>query len=222
MVSGHALGGLVVAFLGVRAALVADAGAFGASALLISLGVRYRSAAAGPAARGTSRFAVMFAGVRLVFDDARCGPSGCSAGWSRSTCPDGPCRPVRGELPRLAGSSDRHRPGVRREAFRHRSGRGDIRSRGSSIGQAALDGPDGGCRLRHAAALLAADGPARCAVDHHRIGACASYQLAANAAFVACVPPEPGSSLRAGERRYASSTGSMDRPGRRGRFVRSD
>lgn len=69
-VSGYALGGLVVAFLGVQPALLVDAGTFAASGLLIWLWVRRRPAAAAPAADGSSgrsQFAQMAAGVRLVF-----------------------------------------------------------------------------------------------------------------------------------------------------------
>src|SRR6266849_529793 len=45
LVSGFALGGLVVASLGVRAALLADAATFAVSALLVGVGVRKRPAA---------------------------------------------------------------------------------------------------------------------------------------------------------------------------------
>jgi MFS family permease len=70
MVAGFALGGFVVAFLGVRAALLVDAGTFAASAALIRLWVAARPAAALPAGR-PSQSAQMAAGVRLVFGDSR-------------------------------------------------------------------------------------------------------------------------------------------------------
>jgi hypothetical protein len=72
MVSGFALGGLVVAGLGVRAALLTDAATFAVSALLVRVGVRRRPAAidvAGRAASRPSQFAGMLTGVRLVFGD---------------------------------------------------------------------------------------------------------------------------------------------------------
>src|SRR5260370_10007360 len=69
MVSGSALGGLVVAVLGVRAALLADAATFAASALLVRFWVRQRPAAAHAAAGRRSQFAEMAAGVRLVLGD---------------------------------------------------------------------------------------------------------------------------------------------------------
>jgi MFS family permease len=71
MVSGYAIGGLVVAFLGIRTALLADAATFLASAVLVRFGVRRRPAAASPAVRRPSRFAEMAAGVRLVFGHRR-------------------------------------------------------------------------------------------------------------------------------------------------------
>ncbi len=74
MVSGFALGGLVVAGLGVRAALLTDAATFAVSALLVGVGVRRRPAAidvAGAGASHPSQFAEMLTGARLVFGDVR-------------------------------------------------------------------------------------------------------------------------------------------------------
>ncbi len=73
MVAGFALGGLVVAGLGVRAALLADAVTFAASALLVGFGVHKRPAAidaSGAAVSHPSQFADMLTGTRLVFGDA--------------------------------------------------------------------------------------------------------------------------------------------------------
>ena len=72
-VLGFALGGVVVATLGTRTALVADAATFGVSALLLMLWVHKRPAAAGRGAAGQtpSHWADMVAGVRLVFGDTR-------------------------------------------------------------------------------------------------------------------------------------------------------
>ena len=70
MVLGFALGGVTVAALGTRGALGTDAATFAVSALLLSLWVRPRPAAAGPrAAARPSHRADMAAGVRLVFGD---------------------------------------------------------------------------------------------------------------------------------------------------------
>lgn len=67
MVAGFALGGVVVTALHPGGALVADAATFAASALLVRFGVRGRPAAAGQAGTAGSRFGEIAAGVRLVF-----------------------------------------------------------------------------------------------------------------------------------------------------------
>jgi MFS family permease len=70
MVLGFALGGVTVAALGTRGALGVDAATFAASALLLTLGVRRRPAAAGsPGAKRPSHWAEAAAGMRLVFGD---------------------------------------------------------------------------------------------------------------------------------------------------------
>jgi MFS family permease len=69
MVLGFALGGVTVAALGTRGALGVDAATFAASALLLTLWVRRRPAAAGSPARKPSHWAEAAAGMRLVFGD---------------------------------------------------------------------------------------------------------------------------------------------------------
>jgi MFS family permease len=69
MVSGFALGGVVVAFLGTRAALIADAATFAVSALLVLAGVRARPAAAAGARGGGGQAVALAGGIRLVFAD---------------------------------------------------------------------------------------------------------------------------------------------------------
>jgi predicted MFS family arabinose efflux permease len=66
-VAGAAAGGVAVAVLGVRPALVIDAATFAASALLIGLGTRARPAAAQPGE--ASPLVRAAAGLRLVFGD---------------------------------------------------------------------------------------------------------------------------------------------------------
>jgi signal transduction histidine kinase/predicted MFS family arabinose efflux permease len=66
-VAGAAGGGVTVAVLGVRPALVIDAATFAASAVLVGLGTRARPAAA--AATGPSPLAGMRDGFRVVFGD---------------------------------------------------------------------------------------------------------------------------------------------------------
>lgn len=69
MVSGFAVGGVVVAYLGARTALVADAATFGASGLLVRFGVQYRATARVTTGRESSQIGEIVAGVRLVFSD---------------------------------------------------------------------------------------------------------------------------------------------------------
>ena len=68
-VAGAAGGGVAVAFLGVRPALVIDTATFVASGLLIGLGTRARPAPAAPQATQGSPLARAAAGLRLVFGD---------------------------------------------------------------------------------------------------------------------------------------------------------
>jgi MFS family permease len=70
MVAGFALGGVIVAAVHASGALSLDAATFAASALLLQLGIRRRPAAAGPGSGG-SALAEMASGVRLVFGRAR-------------------------------------------------------------------------------------------------------------------------------------------------------
>ena len=66
---GAVVGGVTVAFLGVRPALAIDAATFVLSGLLVGLGTRARAAAAQPDVAQPSPFARMLAGMRLVFTD---------------------------------------------------------------------------------------------------------------------------------------------------------
>jgi hypothetical protein len=67
MVAGFALGGIVVAGLHAGGALGLDAATFAASALLVQFGLRRRPAAASAGAGSTSRLGEIMAGIRLVF-----------------------------------------------------------------------------------------------------------------------------------------------------------
>jgi MFS family permease len=70
-VCGFAVGGVVVAVLGARTALLVDAATFAASALLVGRWVRRRPAATPVAGDRPSQFAQLAAGARLVFGDRR-------------------------------------------------------------------------------------------------------------------------------------------------------
>jgi MFS family permease len=67
--AGFAVGGVIVAALGVRTALLIDAATFAISAALAQIWVRQRPAAAAKMVGKTSQLAEIAAGVRLVFGD---------------------------------------------------------------------------------------------------------------------------------------------------------
>ncbi len=191
MASGFALGGLVVAVTGVRTALLADAATFAISAGLARFWVHQRPAAAGRAAGGPSQLAEIAAGVRLVFVDRRLRtlmllgwlvafyivPTGLAAPYAADT---------RSSLP-LAVST-----GLIFAACPFGTAVGAIifgrmvppRARQRWMGPLAV----AACGIL----LLCWLHPGLIAslVIIASSGSCASYQLAANAAFVAAVPAE--------------------------------
>jgi MFS family permease len=192
MVAGFALGGLVVAVLHSGGALAADAATFGASALLLGFGVASRPAAAGdPAVR--PRSGAVRAGLRLVFGSGTLRtlmlfgwlvtfyvvPMGLAVPLASSAAgPGGLPQAVvaglifaAGPLGGLAGSLlfSRLVPAARRSRWL-----GPLATACCALLMAFWLRPG----LVAALILLAAS------------GACTCYQLAANSAFVAAVPPE--------------------------------
>jgi MFS family permease len=191
MVAGFAVGGVVVAGLGVRTALLADAATFAASALLIQLWVRQRPAAAQQAVGRRSQLAEIAAGVRLVFGDRTLRtvmllgwlvafyvvPMGLAAPYAASFRTSLPI-PVSTGLVFAAGPF------------------------GTAVGAVVLGrvvGPASRQRLMGPLAIAACGLLALFWLRPDLVtalliiagsGACASYQLAANAVFVAAVPPE--------------------------------
>jgi Major Facilitator Superfamily len=191
VVSGYALGGLVVAFLGVRTALLVDAATFAVSAVLVWFWVRHRPAAASQAGSRQSRFAEMAAGVRLVFGHSTLRtlmlfgwlvafyevPMGLAAPYAAS---------FHGSLA-IAVST-----GLVFAAGPFGTAVGAVvfgRMVPSALRQRWM-GPMaiGACGVLLFCALQ--PGLATALLIIAISGACASYQLAANAAFVAAVPAE--------------------------------
>jgi MFS family permease len=191
MAAGFALGGLVVAVTGVRTALLLDAATFAISAGLARFWVRQRPAATDKAADGPSQLAEIAAGVRLVFGDRTLRtlmllgwlvafyvvPMGLAAPYAASFHTS-LAIPISTGLVFAAGPFGTAVGAVLfgrlvPQAWRQRL-----------MGPLAI----AACGLlallwlkpELVAALLIVAGS----------GACASYQLAANAAFVAVVPPE--------------------------------
>jgi MFS family permease len=191
MVSGFALGGLVVAVLGARTALLADAGTFAVSAVLIRAFVLHRPATARPAKGGPPQLAQMAAGVRLVFNDHTLRtlmllgwlvafyvvPMGLAAPYAASFHTS-LAIPIGTGLIFAAGPFGTALGAV---VF-GRLVPSAARQRWMGVMAVAACGVLMICALR--TGLIAA------LVIIAVSGACASYQLAANAAFVAAVPPQ--------------------------------
>jgi predicted MFS family arabinose efflux permease len=99
MVSGAAIGGLVVALFGAWPALGADALTFVASGLLIAVGTRARPAAAPGGPGGQNQFQAIGAGFRLVFGDPALRTLMC-LGWLAAfyEVPEGLAAPYVGRL----------------------------------------------------------------------------------------------------------------------------
>jgi MFS family permease len=191
MVSGFALGGVLVAVLGVRTALLADAATFAASAVLVRLWVRRRPAAALPAAGRRSQLAEMVAGVRLVFGD-RTLRTLMMLGWLVAfyVVPMGLAAPYAASfhtslaIPISTGLVFAAGP------------------LGTAVGAVVFGRivpPGSRQRLMGPLAIAACGLLLLCFLQPGLVaalliiagsGACASYQLAANAAFVAAVPAE--------------------------------
>jgi MFS family permease len=191
MVAGFALGGIVVAALHASGALSLDALTFAASALLVQFGVRRRPAAARASAQGGSQLGEIMAGVRLVFGRGVLRtlvlfgwlvtfyivPMGLAAPLAASLHTGLPLAVTTGlifaagPLGTMIGAIAFSRlvPAPRRQAW---------------LGPLAVAAC--GILLLLAVRLDLAALLAVLAIS----GAGASYQLAANAAFVAAVPPE--------------------------------
>jgi MFS family permease len=188
-VAGFALGGLVVAVLGARPALAIDAVTFAVSALLLRLWVRPRPPAASPR-EGGSRWEDLAAGIRLVFGD-RSLRTLMLFGWLVTfyVVPMGLAAPFaasfRGLPLAVATGLVFAAVPLGTAVGAYLLGRFvDPRLRQRWMGPLAI----GAC-----AVLLLCWGPPAFGISlviFAISGACAAYQVAANAAFVARVPPE--------------------------------
>ena len=191
MVSGFALGGVVVAVLGVRTALLADAATFAASAVLVRFWVRRRPAAAHPGAGRRSALADMAAGVRLVFGD-RTLRTLMLLGWLVAfyVVPMGLAAPYAASF--HTSFAIPISTGLVFAAGPFGTAVGAVLF-GRLVPQASrqrLMGPLAIAACGLLALLWLKPDLAVALLIIAGSGACASYQLAANAAFVAVVPPE--------------------------------
>lgn len=188
MVAGFALGGVVVAFLGTRTALAADAATFGLSAVLVLAGVQPRPAAAKYGERDHTRAGDIAAGLRLVFANRRLRTL-MLLGWLVTfyVVPQGLAVPYAARfhgIPTAVAAGLIFAAGPFGTAFGALAfGRlVDPATRVRWIGVLAVltSGLLTACGLR--------PGLAASLLIFVLSGSCAAYQLAANAAFVAAVP----------------------------------
>ena len=191
MVAGFALGGIVVTVLHAGGALILDAVTFAGSAVLVRAGVRSRPAAATHHAATASRLGQIMAGVHLVFGRPVLRTL-VLFGWLVTfyIVPMGLAAPIAARLHSGLPSAvttglvfaagpfgtmigaiafSRFVPPVRRQAWL-----GPLAVAACAVLVLFVFHPG----IAGTLAILAVS------------GACASYQLAANSAFVAAVPPE--------------------------------
>jgi MFS family permease len=191
MVAGFALGGIVVTVLHAGGALILDAVTFAGSAVLVRAGVRSRPAAATHHAAMASRLGQIMAGVHLVFGRPALRTL-VLFGWLVTfyIVPMGLAAPIAARLHSGLPSAiatglvfaagpfgtmigaiafSRFVPPVRRQAWL-----GPLAIAACAVLVLFVFHPG----IAGTLAILAVS------------GACASYQLAANSAFVAAVPPE--------------------------------
>lgn len=191
MVAGFALGGVIVAVLHASGALALDAATFAASAVLIRFGVQSRPAAATQAGTAASALGQIRAGVALVFGRPVLRTL-MLFGWLVTfyIVPMGLAAPIAARL-------DSGLPAAVATGLVFAAG-----PFGTMVGAIAFSrfvppprrqawlGPLAVAACAVLAAFALRPGLAATLAILAVSGACAAYQLAANSAFVAAVPPE--------------------------------
>lgn len=186
-VVGFAAGGAIVGFLGIRTSLLVDAVTYAVSAVIVRVCVRIHSVSPVAAHRSESRSGDFFSGARLVFRDPALRLP-MLFGWLAAfyNAPEGVVAPLARSL---GGGAVSVGVILAAQAF------GET---GGALAFSRLVGPETRLRLMGPLAI-ATSGllvlfAFRPSLDMSLLvlcasGACASYQLAANAAFVQAAPP---------------------------------
>ena len=188
-VLGFAAGGAVVGFFGTRLSLVIDAATFAASALIVRTWVRSRPAPAADGHHGTSRLAGIIAGARLVFARPAL-RTPMLFGWLAAfyNAPEGVVTPLARDLHGGAAAVGviLAAAGSRRDRGRDRVQplRGSARPGCGSWGRS----PSRACAFL--VLFFWQPGLPGSLLILFASGLCASYQIAANAAFVSAAPQE--------------------------------
>jgi MFS family permease len=185
-VAGFAIGGALTGLLGTRLCLLADAATFAASALIVRLGVAARPVPDAPAPR-RSAVADLADGVKLVFGDPAL-RAPMLLGWLAAAynSPEGVAAPLAHALDGGAVATGML---LACPAAGYMAGALTFSGLFGPRAQARLEGP---LAVTCCAALitigLRPDLPVTLLILAVS-GACASYQIAANAAFVSATPP---------------------------------
>lgn len=184
-VAGFAAGGAMTGLLGVRPCLLADAATFAASALIVRLGVAARSVPDAPAHR-RSAVADLADGVRLVFGDAAL-RAPMLLGWLAAcyNSPEGIAAPL---ARTLGGGAIATGMLLAFPAAGYMIGAVTFSGLLDSAAQARLQGPLAVTCCASLITIGLRPGLPVTLLVLAVSGACASYQIAANAAFVSGTP----------------------------------
>jgi MFS family permease len=188
-VLGFAVGGTVVGFFGTRASLVLDAATFAGSAIIVRAWVRPRPApAALSAGRGPSRLAGVIAGARLVLArPALRWPLLFGLLASFYTAPEGVAAALAHDV---GGGAIAVGVILAADALGQTAGAVMLSRLVAPPTRLRVMGPLAVASCGVLVLFYAQPGLAVCVLILIASGLCASYQLAANAAFVTAAPPE--------------------------------
>jgi transmembrane secretion effector len=186
LVIGFATGGAITGFLGVPVSLIADAGTFAISAAIVGARIHPRSASVREGGRGQSRDGGFLAGARLVFSDPALRIP-MLFGWLSAfyNAAEGVAAPLARSL---GGGALTVGVILAAQALGETGGAIAFSRMVGASTQLRLMGPlaIGTCAVLACFGLR--PGLLGCVLVLGVSGACASYQLAANAAFVRATP----------------------------------
>ncbi len=189
LVLGFAAGGTLVGFLGIRTSLVIDAATFAGSAIIVRAWVRSRAAPAALGAnRHPSRLAGIVAGTRLVLArPALRWPLLFGLLAAFYTAPEGVAAPLAHDV---GGGAAAVGIILAADALGQCVGAILLSRFVSPMTRLRVMGPLAVAACGTLVLFFARPGLAGCLLILIASGLCASYQLAANAAFVSAAPPE--------------------------------
>jgi hypothetical protein len=189
-VIGFVAGGTITGFLGIRTSLVTDAATFAASAVIVRAWVRFRPAPASAVnlERGNKRSAGLISGARLVFANPAL-RTPMLFGWLAAfyNAPEGVVTPL---ARTLGGGAVAVGVLLAAQALGETTGVILFSRFVAPSSRLRFMGPLAVASCAILVLLGARPGLVLCLLILAASGVCASYQLAANAAFVQAAPPE--------------------------------